>query len=570
MQIISGVSLPAYWVSNLISDIAKSYIPIFIILILTVIFDLQYDGVPQLLLLYPICIVPFTFVTSFAFESDTVAQIMTLFVHFALGGIMPIVIFVLQNIPSTADLGDSMKWWFTPVPTFCIGQGIVFSSSYTLINIARNGLIAAGYDVQPINTDVYALENLGGLYIIMVCMAIFCTLLLIVIEADIFQSCAKFSVFSVPEPREDMDLDDDVLAEEERLVKQTVGKKRHGDIDDNNTPLLDQETQKKNENEMDVVRVSNLRKAYTSWFGKPFLAVERISFGLDYGECFALLGVNGAGKSTTFKSLTRDIVATTGDISIAGCNVLTEFAQARLLIGYCPQHDALFPLMTVEEHLWFYAKIKGIPANLRETVIEDCIKQMNLADHRKKPSGTLSGGNKRKLSVAVAIVGNPPIILLDEPSAGMDPEARRFMWSVVEKISQRDKKSAVILTTHSMEEAEALSTKMGIMVRGGIFRCFGSSQHIKNKFATGYELEIKIRKTTFEELDQFKNTLGLQGDLASRVNLDEAKQTLERTDIEGLIIEQLRKEGVGSDLFIEAGLNRGEVRLSALVQFCFV
>ena len=119
----------------------------------------------------------------------------------------------------------------------------------------------------------------------------------------------------------------------------------------------------------------------------------------------------------------------------------------------------------------------------------------------------------------------------------MDPEARRFMWSVVEKISQRDKKSAVILTTHSMEEAEALSTKMGIMVRGGIFRCFGSSQHIKNKFATGYELEIKIRKTTFEELDQFKNTLGLQGDLASRVNLDEAKQTLERTDIEGLIIE---------------------------------
>jgi ATP-binding cassette subfamily A (ABC1) protein 3 len=122
-------------------------------------------------------------------------------------------------------------------------------------------------------------------------------------------------------------------------------------------------------------------------------------------------------------------------------------------------------------------------------------------DHRDKPAGTLSGGNKRKLSVAVAIIGNPPIILLDEPSAGKDPEARSFMWSVVEKISQRDKKSAVILTTHSMEEAEALSTKMGIMVRGGIFRCYGSSQHIKNKFATGYELEIKIRKSTFEELD---------------------------------------------------------------------
>ena len=226
---------------------------------------------------------------------------------------------------------------------------------------------------------------------------------------------------------------------------------------------------------MDVVRVFDFRKAYTTAFGTPFLAVERISFGLDYGECFALLGVNGAGKSTTFKSLTRDIIPTEGQISIAGHNILHDFAEARKLIGYCPQHDAVFPLMTVEEHLWFYAKIKGIPMDRREEVVEKAIVELNLAEHRTKPAGTLSGGNKRKLSVGMAIIGNPPIVLLDEPSAGMDPEARRFMWSVVEKISQRDKKSAVILTTHSMEEAEALSTKMGIMVRGGIFRCFGSS-----------------------------------------------------------------------------------------------
>ena len=87
---------------------------------------------------------------------------------------------------------------------------------------------------------------------------------------------------------------------------------------------------------MDVVRVNNFRKAYTTWFGTPFLAVERISFGLDYGECFALLGVNGAGKTTTFKSLTRDIEPTEGDISIAGYNIQSQFSQARKLIGYCP------------------------------------------------------------------------------------------------------------------------------------------------------------------------------------------------------------------------------------------
>jgi ABC-type multidrug transport system ATPase subunit len=96
-----------------------------------------------------------------------------------------------------------------------------------------------------------------------------------------------------------------------------------------------------------------------------------------------------------------------------------------------------------------------------------------LEKYRSKASGTLSGGNKRKLSVAIAIVGNPPIILLDAPSAGMDPEARRFMWSVVAKIASQ-KTSAVILTTHLMEEAEALSTKMGIMDKGGLFKCFGS------------------------------------------------------------------------------------------------
>jgi len=131
--------------------------------------------------------------------------------------------------------------------------------------------------------------------------------------------------------------------------------------------------------------------------------------------------------------------------------------------------------LTVEETLKFYALIKGIRTDKIESVVKKAIKQLNLTDHRDKLAGTLSGGNKRKLSVAMALMGNPPVILLDEPSAGMDPEARRFMWQVVEKISQQEKRSAVILTTHSMEEAEALSTKLGIMVRGGVFRCMGST-----------------------------------------------------------------------------------------------
>lgn len=144
------------------------------------------------------------------------------------------------------------------------------------------------------------------------------------------------------------------------------------------------------------------------------------------------------------------------------------------MIGYCPQHNTLFDSLTVLENLQFFARVKGVSGKIRNKLIDRTIDVMNLGEHRTKEAGNLSGGNKRKLQVAIAIIGAPSIILLDEPSAGMDPEARRFMWSVVAGLSAKRKKCAVILTTHSMEEAEALSSKMGIMVKGGVFKCFGS------------------------------------------------------------------------------------------------
>ena len=165
-------------------------------------------------------------------------------------------------------------------------------------------------------------------------------------------------------------------------------------------------------------------------------------------------------------------------------------------------------MLTVSEHIWFYAKLKGIPSRNRTFIVDKAIYELNLQNYSNKLAGTLSGGNKRKLSVAIALLGDPPVVLLDEPSAGMDPEASRFMWTVIEKISKRDKKSAVILTTHSMEEAEALSTKMGIIGRGGIFRCIGSSQHIKHKFSTGYEIEIKLTKPSDKNLQMQSEKFG--------------------------------------------------------------
>ena len=129
-------------------------------------------------MIYPIAIVPFTYITSFMFTNDTVAQIMTLFMHFLIGGIMPIVIFVLWNIPSTADLGDSMRWWFTPWPTYCVGEGIIFSSSIDLLVISRDGIRVKHPELKPIDKDIYAFENLTGNYVIMFIVGIVGTLLL--------------------------------------------------------------------------------------------------------------------------------------------------------------------------------------------------------------------------------------------------------------------------------------------------------------------------------------------------------------------------------------------------------
>ena len=164
---------------------------------------------------------------------------------------------------------------------------------------------------------------------------------------------------------------------------------------------------------------------------------------------------------------------TSGEAHIKGYDISSDMNEARMYIGYCPQFDALLENLTAKEHLYLYAAIKGIKKEKWTELVEAKLDEMDLRKYQDIPAGTYSGGNRRKLSVAIAMIGNPPIIFLDEPSTGMDPEARRFMWSVIARISTIKKKSAVILTTHSMEEAEALSSRLAIMVNG-VFQCLGS------------------------------------------------------------------------------------------------
>lgn len=197
--------------------------------------------------------------------------------------------------------------------------------------------------------------------------------------------------------------------------------------------------------------------------------------------------------------MTGEVISSLGKVLINGKNIATQMNEVRHLIGYCPQFDALLDNLSSREHLELYAAIKGIPPNIREPLIQQLLQEMNLSKFENVNAGTYSGGNRRKLSVAIALIGNPPIILLDEPSSGMDPEARRFMWSVIGKLTNEKKQSTVVLTTHSMEEAEALSTKLAIMVEGN-FKCIGPVQSIKDKYGKGFEVEVKLNVPSDEDL----------------------------------------------------------------------
>jgi ABC-type multidrug transport system ATPase subunit len=206
----------------------------------------------------------------------------------------------------------------------------------------------------------------------------------------------------------------------------------------------------------DGLRVLNISKTFGS-----NKAVNDISFGILPSERFALLGPNGAGKSTTISlirgELRPDSTHPPGNIFIASDSLMHTPVAARNHLGVCPQFDAV-DSMTLSEHLHFYARARGVPD--KETNIRELISRLGLTDHANKLVKKLSGGTKRKLSLAIALIANPSVLLLDEPSSGMDAAAKRALWATLFSVASG---RCLLLTTHSMEEADALCDRAGIM-----------------------------------------------------------------------------------------------------------
>jgi ATP-binding cassette subfamily A (ABC1) protein 3 len=229
---------------------------------------------------------------------------------------------------------------------------------------------------------------------------------------------------------------------------------------------------------------------------KKFLAVNHLSFGISPNECFGFLGSNGAGKTTTFKILTGEIPATLGKAYINSFDISKQMLKARQSLAFCPQFDYLLEFLTVRDTLQFFSKIRGLKKETINDTVDSLIQVFKLNEFEKTLVQKLSGGNKRKLSSAISFIGRPKVVFMDEPTSGMDPAARRYLWTVIKKA--RDSGMTIVLTTHSMEECEALASKLGIIINGQ-FKCFGSVQHLKDKYGKGYSLIVKFQNACTDD-----------------------------------------------------------------------
>ncbi|XP_077492875.1 phospholipid-transporting ATPase ABCA3-like isoform X2 [Amblyomma americanum] len=231
--------------------------------------------------------------------------------------------------------------------------------------------------------------------------------------------------------------------------------------------------------------VLNLKKNF-----RALQAVDNLTFAVHKNECFGLLGVNGAGKTTTFRMLTGDLPMSSGNAYLGEASLQNDLQEFQSKIGYCPQFDAQIDKLTGRETLELFALIRGVPVHRVPSVVTYMINLADLQAHADKTTEAYSGGSRRKLSIAMALIGNPPVVFLDEPTAGVDPAARRKIWQGLDDV-QKLMGAAVILTSHSMEECEALCQRISIMVNGS-FRCLGSTQHLKSKFGEGFTVIVKM------------------------------------------------------------------------------
>lgn len=221
-------------------------------------------------------------------------------------------------------------------------------------------------------------------------------------------------------------------------------------------------------------------------------AVDGLSLNINKGELFGLLGPNGAGKTTIINILCGLLTPTKGSVSVGGYNVQKELQNVKELIGVCTQETAVYPFLTGRENVELFGNLHAMPKQRIKKNAEDLLEHLGLIEDANRRVGKYSGGMKRRINLIMALVHDPEIAFLDEPTVAMDPQSRRAVWDFIRELRKQGR--TIILTTHYMEEAEELCDRVGIVDHGKLI-ALGSPRHLKDKFGAKDLEEVFIQLT---------------------------------------------------------------------------
>ncbi|KAK9875049.1 hypothetical protein WA026_005851 [Henosepilachna vigintioctopunctata] len=484
LQFVSGINVFIFWSISLLVDLVTSLIPIILIIVSILILkpkglstSSEISVIGVLCSCLSIAALPMMYIFSFLFDKPSTGYFTVVFIGFILG--FPAITSVTILEKNDFLLLDELRCLLRLMPHYDFIEGIrqitQRTQCYDLFNDCGEGLSTDECQTQKCREvpqsfcctpEYFSFDEDGILPQILRMLLIALILFSILVFIDLGKlTNLKYKIFRKKkhfQPQEDMD--EDVRKEYDFVHSTSLN-------------------QLKSQN---ILVLKDLVKKY-----KKVTAVNGLNLTVKKFECFGLLGVNGAGKTSTFKMMTAEEIASFGDGWINSYSILDQNRTVHKSIGYCPQFDALLDNLTARETLVIFSLIRGVPKDECAYTAEKLARDFNFTQYLDKRVKEFSGGNRRKLSTSIALIGDAPVILLDEPTTGMDPASKRHLWNELIKIRQSGK--SIILTSHSMEECEAVCTRLAIMVNGN-FQCLGSMAHLKSRFTEGLSLTLKIRK----------------------------------------------------------------------------
>eukprot|EP00884_Botryococcus_braunii_P019123 jgi/Botrbrau1/5895/Bobra.0366s0073.1 len=515
----------------------------------------QAEGTLLLLLMYGASIIPLSYSFSHGFSSPSAAQVSIAALTFVFGFVTVIGSYVMKNLEKTRALQRVLVHFFRLMPPFLLGEGLIELTAYhmkrSMLEASAPPTPAAGPGLQngtaggpapelPQVGSVFKWHVLGRPIAFLALEAVAYFGLAMLLDYDgrtglfdglrqaptwlaaaagrlrpplghrrslsrRFSSRGRRHSAALQAEGAETDTEQDPMLS----ASEDTGTHPHEDLDEE-AALEDADVAAERARVMggqvsqDTICLERLRKVYPGL--PPKVAVHDLCLGIPAGQRFGLLGPNGAGKTTTLGMLTGRVKPSRGDALVQGASVIRGPASARALLGFCPQQDPLIGSLTAREQLALYASLKGVEAEFVEEEVQEVLARVALPkDMALRRSGQYSGGNKRKLALGIALVGGVDAVLLDEPSSGMDPGARRSMWDFVVRATEEAPAQsaegparqgmAVVLTTHSLDECEALCSRVGIMHQGRL-KCLGSPTHLKELYGGGYVLECDAAADT--------------------------------------------------------------------------